>query len=155
MNKSELVDIIRADKAEFKRIRNQDPDAEMDLSGVDLSRCDLSGAPMAGANLKGACLRGSDCTKANLRSADLSGADLRDVKLDGANLHHTKLLGADMDGATLGGVDSRARMCLHVDSFRGTRWSREALETMLRILNENGSWEIRYELIPKRSEGGR
>lgn len=149
MDKSEWTAILRTDKAEFQRIREQDPRAELDLSGADLSACDLAGVSLAGATLRDACLRGADCTKASFRFADLSGADLRGAKLEGANLHQANLEGANLEGAMLGGVDRGTRLCLHIASFRRTRWSREELETMLRILNENESWEIRYEMVPK------
>lgn len=149
MEKNELVAVLRRDKAEFQRIRDRDPRAEVDLSGADLSGCDLTAAPLAGVKLSNACLRGSDCTKANLRFSDLSGADLRDVKLEGANLHEATLEGANLEGARLGDVERKTRVCLNVSSFRRVRWSREELETMLRILNQNDSWEIRYQLVPK------
>lgn len=149
MDKSEWTAILRTDKAEFQCLREQDPRAELDLSGADLSGCDLAGVALAGATLREACLRGADCTRANFRFADLSGADLSGAKLEGANLHQTNLEGANMEGATLGGVDRATRLCLHVSSFRRTRWSREELEAMLRILNENECWEIRYEMMLK------
>ncbi len=149
MQKSALVAMLRNDRAEFQRVRDLDPRAEMDLSGADLSGCDLAGAPLAGVTLRGACLRGADCTNANFRFADLSGADLRDAELEGANLHQTVLEGANLEGVTLGGVDRETRVCLHATSFRSVRWSREEIETMIGILNENESWEIRYELVPR------
>ncbi len=149
MNKEELVAILRTDKAEFQRIRDQNPKDEMDLSEADLSGCDLRNAALAGVILRNANLRGSDCTNANFRFADLSGANLQNAQLTGANLHQTTLKNADLEGATLGGIERPTRMCLHVDAFRGVRWSREELETMLQILNENQSWEIRFEIVPK------
>ncbi len=149
MEKSELVAILRSDKAEFQRVREQDPRAEIDLSGADLSGCDLAGAPLAGVKLRNACLRNADCSEAVFRFADLSGADLRGARLEGANFHQAMLEGANLEDATLGSFESPPRMCLHADSFRRVRWSREQMEMMLQILNENGSWEIRYELVPK------
>ncbi len=149
MEKSELVAILRSDKAEFQRIREQDPRAEIDLSGADLSGCDLAGAPLAGVKLRNACLSNADCSEAVFRFADLSGADLRGARLEGANFHQAVLEGANFEDAKLGSFESPPRMCLHADSFRRVRWSREQLEMMLQILNENGNWEIRYELVPK------
>jgi len=149
LEKSELVAILCSDKAEFQRIRDRDPRAEVDLSGADLTGCDLAGAPLAGVKLTNACLRDADCTKAVFRFADLCGADLSGAKLEGTNFHQAQLEGANLEDATLGSFESPPRMCLHADSFRRVRWSREQLEMMLRILNENASWEIRYELVPK------
>lgn len=150
MDSGDLLRTLRTDKAEFERIRAKDPRAAIDFSGADLSGCDLRRASLAGLNLKNASMRNADCTGANLRFADLSGADLRGARLDGANLHETVLEGANLDGASLGGADRTTRLCLHTSSFRGTRWGRDELETMLRIMNQNENWEIRYEIVPKR-----
>lgn len=151
MERRELVELLRTDKEEFGRIRAKDPRGTLDLSGADLSGCDLAGAPLAGLDLRNACMRDADCTGAILRFSDLSGADLRGAKLDGANMHQANLEGANLEGASLGGVDRETRFCLHTQSFRRTRWSRDELENMLRIMNENDSWEIRYEIVPKRA----
>jgi uncharacterized protein YjbI with pentapeptide repeats len=151
MDSHELVEVLRRDKAEFERIRARDPRATIDLSGADLSGCDLAKASLAGLNMRNACLRNADCSGANLRFTDLSGADLRGAKLDGANMHQTILEGANLDGASLGGINRETRFCLHAQSFRRTHWSKAELETMLRIMNENASWEIRYQIIPKDS----
>lgn len=149
MDARNLVNLLRTDRAEFERIRARDPRAVLDLSGADLSGCDLAGASLAGLNLKNACMRNADCTGAILRFSDLSGADLRGAKLDGANMHQTNLEGANLEGARLGDIDRETRFCLHASSFRGTRWSKEELDTMLRIMNQNESWEIRYEIVRK------
>jgi|TARA_B100000315_G_scaffold231084_1_gene242116 hypothetical protein len=149
LEKNELVAILRSDKAEFQRIREQDPTAKIDLSGADLTGCDLAGTSFVGVNLSNACLRNADCTKAAFRGIDLSGADLRGAKLEGANFHQATMDGANLEDATLGSFESPPRMCLHADSFRQVRWSRGQLEMMLRILNENASFEIRYELVAK------
>jgi uncharacterized protein YjbI with pentapeptide repeats len=149
LEKSELVAILRSDKAEFQRIRDRDPRAEVDLSDADLTGCDLTGAPLAGVKLTNACLRDADCTKAVFRFADLCCADLRGSKLEGANFHQAQLEGANLEDAALGTSESPPRMCLHADSFRRVRWSREQLEMMLQILNENAIWEIQYQLVPK------
>lgn len=151
MQNMDLRSILRSDRAEFDRIREQDPRAEIDLSGADLSGCDLSGIALGRANLTNASLRGADCTGAILFGADLRGADLRDAKLDGVNLHQATLEGANLEGVTLGDVERPTRFCLNISSFRGTRWSRSELETMLGILNQNAGWEIRYELVAKES----
>ncbi len=149
MANSEMLALLRTNKAEFQRIRKQDPRAELDLSGADLSGCDISDADLAGAKLKGASLRGANCTGTMFRFADLSGADLRNAKLEKANFHQTNFEGANLEGAVLGGLERETRMCLHVSSFRKARWSREELETMLSILNQNEAWEIRYSIVPK------
>ena len=149
MEKNELVAILRSDKAEFQRIREQDPNAKLDLSGADLTGCDLVGASFVGANLRDACLRNADCTKVAFRGADLSGADLRGAKLEGTNFHTAVMDGANLEDATLGSSEGPPRMCLHADTFRQVRWSRGQLEMMLRILNENAGFEIRYELVAK------
>ena len=149
MQSSDLASILRNDRAEFDRIREQDPRAEIDLNGADLSGCDLKGVALGRANLENASLRGADCTGAILFGANLTGADLRDAKLEGVNLHQARLEGANLEGVTLGDIERPTRFCLNISSFRGTRWSRDELETMLGILNQNAGWEIKYELLPK------
>lgn len=149
LDRAQLIDILRRDKAEFERIRAQDPRAEMDLSDADLSGCDLAGVSLAGITMRNASLRNADCTGTLFRFGDLSGADLRGAKLEGANFHQTELRGANLEGAALGEINRDTRLCLHASSFRGTRWSRDELERMLQILNENESWEIRYDIVPK------
>ena len=153
MQKNDLAAILRNDKTEFRRIREaeleKDRRAGMDLSNANLAGCDLAGLPLAGVTLRNACLRGADCTNTNFTFADLSGADLSDAKLEGVNFHQAILESANLEGATLGDIDRVARLCLHSTSFRRVRWSREELETMIGILNENEGWEIRYQLLPK------
>lgn len=151
MDKSELIAILRNNKETFQQYRRQNPDAAIDLSGADLSGCDLSGVSLADANLRGANLSESDCTRTNFRSADLSNANLRCANLDHANLHQTKFEGADLDGVNMGDSEGRTRMCLHTSSFRGTHWSQSGIEAILDILNQNASWEIQYQLVPKSS----
>ena len=151
--KNDLTAILRNDKAEFQRIREaeleKDRRAGMDLSNANLAGCDLAGLPLAGVTLRNAYLRGADCTNTNFSFADLSGTDFRDAKLEGVNFHQTILEHANLERATLGDIDREARLCLHSTSFRRVRWSREELETMIGILNENEGWEIRYQLFPK------
>ncbi len=149
MSNQELLDALKTDPAEFERLRAEDPRAVLDLTGADLAGCDLRGANLAGAVLKDACLRGSNCTGVNLRFADLTDADVREVELGEANLHQSTLGGADLDGANLGDIESRTRICLHPDVFRGVKWGREELEMMLRIINENENWMVNYEIVPK------
>ena len=149
MDSSEWVGILRSDKAEFQRLRDENPRADLDLSGADLSGCDLAGAPLSGVKLRNASLRGANCAGAVFRFADLAGADLSGANLEGANFHQTVLEGANLENAAMGGVERETRMCLHISSFRGVRWSREELETMLRIMNQNEKWEIQYQIVPR------
>ena len=147
----DLATLLRTDRAEFDRIREQDPRAEIDPSGADLSGCDLSGVALGRAKLANASLRDADCTGAIQFGADISGADLRGGKLDGVNLHQTILEGANLEGVNLGGIERATRFCFHISSFRGTNWDREEIETMLGIMNQNASWEIRYDIVAKGS----
>ena len=149
MSKQELLEALKNDPVEFKRLRTEDPRADLDLRGADLAGCDLRGVNLAGATLKDSCLRGSNCTGANLRFADLTDADVRDVELGEANLHQSVLAGADLEGSNLGDIESRTRICLHPDVFRNVKWGREELEMMLRIINENQNWTVKYEIVPK------
>jgi uncharacterized protein YjbI with pentapeptide repeats len=145
----DLAALLPTDRPEFDRLREQDPRAENDLSGADLSGCDLSGVALGRARLANASLRDADCTGAILFGSDLSGADLRGAKLDGVDMHQTILEGANLEGGNLGGIERATRFCFHISSFRGTNWGREEIETMLGIMNQNASWEIRYDIVPK------
>ena len=88
--------------------------AELDLSGLTLTRLDFRGARLAKANLAGCTLDGSDLREVDLTGANLSKSSLAQVKLDEADLTGAQLAGAKFAGisltaATLTGLDlSRA-----------------------------------------------
>jgi uncharacterized protein YjbI with pentapeptide repeats len=115
--------------------RQQNPETDIELLGIECSLAYLSGAnlsdadlrqsqlveaDLSGANFVAACLiginlymsnlSGSDLRGADLRLANLSGSDLRGADLRLANLSGTDLRGADLRGADL----SLANLCMAV-----------------------------------------
>ncbi len=97
MPNPEHVDIIlRKRVATWNRWRKNNPDEELDLSGVNFREEDLRGINLSEANLRGANLIGANLSGANLIRADLFRADLRE-----ANLFRTNLLEADCREAKL------------------------------------------------------
>ncbi len=130
-DKEQLIELAKTKVGEFNQLRRDNPRAVSDLSGADLKGGNLQGANLSGINLTGANLSGADLLNANFHRANLDGADLR--------------------GAKLGGWSGEPcmRMCLHEGNFLNAHYDRAQLEEMLRVMNLNGDWEIKYEIVPK------
>ncbi|MEL7039620.1 MAG: pentapeptide repeat-containing protein [Cyanobacteria bacterium J06592_8] len=84
--------------------------SQADLTGANLAKADLSQADLTGANLTKAKFTQADLFSANLFFANFSEADLSEACLaescfEGANLFFANLSGADLTGADLSGVD--------------------------------------------------
>ncbi|MSQ21778.1 MAG: pentapeptide repeat-containing protein [Dehalococcoidia bacterium] len=139
MTNNETLAMLERDVTQFNKFRHDNPAAVPDLSGVD-----LSGANLAQADLNRANLAGANLGNANLEKADLRGADLTS-----ATLHRARLQGVDLQDAKVGGFESEGRICIHSSSFQGVRWDKAQLEEMLRIMNLNERWLIKYEIAPK------
>jgi uncharacterized protein YjbI with pentapeptide repeats len=128
-NQEQLV-ILRQGVEAWNSWRRENPDTELDLRRVDLSKANLKGAVLGEGNLRGVLLRkaslqgaklwGTDLreadltgaelilanlTVANLSKADLTGAELGDANLSGAYLWQANLTGAHLTGANLTGAD--------------------------------------------------
>ena len=121
MANRELVKRLREGVTAWNEWREQNPDAEADLSGAKLSGAKLSGAKLSEANLSGADLSRADLTGADLSWAFLTGArlsraDLPCANLSGAhlpkaNLSRANLYGANLSQAKLGFADlSKAKL---------------------------------------------
>lgn len=153
MANPEHVDLVRQGAQAVNKLMDANPDLALDLSNADLSGLDLSNCHIQGANLEGADLSRCDLRRARLNSVNLRGATLRDADLRGAGMHRADLTGADLRGARLDamGVGSQ-RICLSPESFQGVRWERRQIEEFLQQINLNSDWEVRYEIVPKRSE---
>lgn len=80
--------------------RNDYPDVEPDLKGVD-----LQGASLPEANLSEANLMGANMTFTNLSGANLENARMDDARLYASDLTGANLAGARLNRADLGGVD--------------------------------------------------
>jgi hypothetical protein len=96
MTKPELIELLKADVAEFNKKR---PETGADLRGANLTGANLSYAHLGDANLSYANLR-----YANLRYAHLGDADLRGADLGDADLRDTDLRDANLGDANLGGA---------------------------------------------------
>ena len=149
MDREEGLRLLLQDLEAFNERRGADPRGPLDLSGADLTGANLQRANLGDANLRGATLFGANLTKALLNSADLQGADLRETDLTDAPLHRADLRGADLRGAKVGGFLGNGRICLHPNCFEGALYDKAQLEEILEVLNRNGSWHIKYEIVPK------
>ncbi len=130
-SKEQLIEMVRTKVAEFNQARRDNPRLVSDLSGANLQGANLGGGNLSGINMAGANLNGADLVNANFHRTNLDGADLRGAKL----------------GNWAG--EPCMRMCLHESSFRNGRYDRAQLEEMLRVMNLNADWEIKYEIVPK------
>ena len=145
------LEALRAGVEQFDELRKQDPEATVDLTGADLSGLDLQRAPFQRVVLQDVIFEGANLTGANLSRATLAGARFKDADITGANLHRTEMEGADMRGAALTDLEGRSQVCLHPCIFKGTRWSKEHMESFLAVLNQNQDWEIKFQVVPKSS----
>lgn len=152
MEREEALELLKNDLPRFNKFKADNPRLRLDLHGADLSGCELAKADLRRANLEGAHFRRANLQGAELNNCRLVGADFRGANLDAANFHRTELQDADLRGAKLGSFDQESlRVCLHADCFRGVRLDREHLEELIRVLNLNRDWEIRYQILPKGS----
>lgn len=149
MNDQKFLETLRAGVQQFDELRKQDLEAVVDLTGADLSGLDLQRAPLTRAVLQDVNFEGANLTGANLSRAVLAGARFKDADITGSNLHRAEMEGADMRGVVLGDLDGRSQVCLHPCVFKGTRWSKEQMESFLAVLNQNQDWEIKYQVVPK------
>ena len=150
MDKAELIGLLKNNVTQFNLFRKENPSVVPDLSGADLAGSNIAQADLARANLAGAFLRGASLKGANLSFAVLERADLREADLTDAVMHRAQFQGANLLGARVGGFEGNGRLCLNIACFQGVSWDREQIEEMLRIINQNERWTIRYELVAKR-----
>jgi hypothetical protein len=151
LEKSDIVKLLWEDVTEFNRRRQEDPDMGpgLDLTGAQLTGASLVKADLGRVNLSGADLRDVDLTEAILNNTVLEDSDLGNANLAGANLHRFRIRGADMRGAQTEVFGGNCRMCLHTSNFQDVRWDKEQIEAMLRVINLNSDWQVRYEVVPK------
>ncbi len=144
------VALVREGSAAINKFAADNPGAHLDLSGADLSGLDLRGCNLSDANLAGANLASADLRTSGLGGADLRGATLRDADVRGTPLHRSKLQQADLRGVNLEPIGvGRQLVCTSALSFQDVRWDKERLEEILKILNLNRDWEIRWEIVPR------
>ncbi len=135
------VDVINKFAAEH-------PDVTIDLSGADLSGMNLAGLRVQGANLQGANLKNANLQRAFMNATNLRCATLRGADCSGTSFHRADLSNADVRDVAYE-PEFQPRLCIHPSSFEGVRWSREQLEDLLTMVNQNRDWEVRWELRPK------
>ena len=148
--REELLNLIKTDLQKFNEFKKANPNLPIDFNGADLRKANLRQAELGKVNFSGADLREADLTEAQINNANLENADLRGAIVDATNLHRAKIRGAKLEGAKLGDLSKDGmRMCLHPASFDGVEYDKEHLEAMLKVMNLNKSWQIKYELHPK------
>jgi uncharacterized protein YjbI with pentapeptide repeats len=96
MTKEEMVNLLKTDIVAWNNFRKDNPDAKIDLSGVNLDDEDLRGADLHNADFRNACIMEANFLKANLKGADFRGADLSCTKFSFADLSDADLSGADI-----------------------------------------------------------
>lgn len=114
MANQEHLDTLRQGVEVWNQWREEYPNIQPDLSGVDLEGADLAAINLKGTNLYEAHLKDAILDKAYIAEADLTGANLNGAKLRGAyligaclwraNLSSAILLNAQIGGANLKGA---------------------------------------------------
>lgn len=110
MANEEQLAILRQGVEVWNKWREENPDANIDLSGSDLSRVNLHRINFRGTKLSNSNLKVADLSEAILKKADLNGARLSEAKLNGAdlseaNLSNARVILADLRGTNLGGAN--------------------------------------------------
>jgi len=110
MANHEHVALLKQGVAAWNAWRDENPQADVDLSGSDLHAANLSGANLRKANLNEANLIGANLSEANLTQARLIRANLLLTNLERANVMGAMLLmttfsAANLSGANLSGAD--------------------------------------------------
>ena len=100
------LDVLKQGVASWNNWRQENPGAEPDLAGANLSKADLKDAnfgetDLRWADLTWADLKGAKLNRADLRRANLSRANFNQTNLSEANLSETYLSGADLSEADL------------------------------------------------------
>ena len=134
----------------FRRYATEHYRDRIDLSGADLHGLDLSELNLGNGNFDGTNFEGCTLRRTRFNSASARGASFLNCDLTDTSFHRTDLTGANFHGATGHhfGVDE-SRLCVGAQSFDGVHWDREAIEYVLKTLNLNPDWEVRYDLVKK------
>lgn len=108
MAQKRLLNILDKGVKTWNQWREDNPDANIDLSGAYLRKANLPGINLRNAALWHANLSEANLNGANLESADLIGVHLYKTQLKHANLHKARLVisrivKTDLEGANLDG----------------------------------------------------
>jgi len=103
----------------WNRWRNDNPDAKIELYGVDLKGSSLKNVNLKGVNLNkskfcGANLKGANFSLTKIMMADFSEANLEKANFNDAKLSRAKFCRANFKGANLSGAN------LYESDFSGT-----------------------------------
>jgi hypothetical protein len=123
MANHEHVALLKQGVAAWNVWRQQNPDTEVDLRGINLTNfmemnlieANLRRADLSGADLSWVKLNGADLSGAILYDARLYGAKLPMASLPGANLRRADLSGADLSGANLRAADLTVATLVETD----------------------------------------
>ncbi|NEX14806.1 MAG: hypothetical protein C1941_08970 [Prosthecochloris sp.] len=99
--------LIRKSVTSWNSMRENYPEAAIDLSGADLKGRNLKGADLHNANLQGANLHGADLSDTDLRGASFDHASLKGALLFDADLREATVREADLEDAAFEGADLR------------------------------------------------
>ena len=107
-NQSTLLHTLKKGVTAWNKWRDDHPDSQIDLRGVDLYNAELPGINLQNAFLGHANLSSANLNGANLESADLIGAHFYKTQLKHANLQKarlviSRLVKTDLEGANLDG----------------------------------------------------
>lgn len=100
------LDLLKKGADIWNKLREENPEQKVNLSGSQLSRRDLSEFDLSNVNLSGADLTKTDLTNAKLENSSLARAILSETKLPkhhlfGTDLSETDLSFSDLTGAIL------------------------------------------------------
>lgn len=91
MNKQQMIDLLKSDVRAWNQWREENPDAEIDLSGADFFRADLRRANFSKANLTEADFTEAILRRANFTNATITDADFERASLKNADFKNTRL----------------------------------------------------------------
>lgn len=94
------LEVLKQGVKAWNKWRQENPGAEPDLAGANLSKTDLKAADLSETDL-----RWADLAWADLSGANLSRADLRRANLSRANFHRANLCEANLSETYLSGAD--------------------------------------------------
>lgn len=111
----------------FNNWREENPEVEINLTGMDLKRMNLSGVNLSRANLMEAIFWGANFQKANFSEAtlclaDFWLADLREANFCGADLWRVDFSGADLRQANFSWTDLREANFSKETDFSGANF---------------------------------
>jgi TIR domain/Pentapeptide repeats (8 copies) len=109
------IEVLKQGVAVWNKWRIDNPDAEPDLAGSNISNTDLKKANLRETDLRWADLRRTNLSAAFLNRADLRRANLSQAKFNQANLSEANLSETYLSGADLSEVDLKRAFFIRSD----------------------------------------